>query len=548
MTNVEEKKGLFKLKPKNSNKHKKGFKMWSAFSILMLIIVVLVLLSWILKWAGVETTVHIPGAWENGKEGGTWIAAHDNVEKIKALGILDIFVGPMNGFLEKAGIIVFVLTLGAFINMVIVTKSLEGFSQSIIAKLKGKEIWAIIPLMIFFSIAGTAEGMAEESLAFYMIMIPLMIAAGFDTFTGLLIVLVGAGAGVLASTVNPFVISVAVDGLNTGQTTDLMSVGDGLVWRLISWVVITAIAIGFVFWYAKRVKSNPQKSVTFATREGDKEFFLANVTEKIEMNWRKKTTLAFFGVTFLFMIIYLVGWDKIFGNTAMEDMANWIHVNIPYLNSTIPGFGNGGLEIVAGFFLIGALAVGMINTIGVKKEEGQTAETMILKDFMGGAADILSVCLIIATAAGIGFVLKNSHMQEWVVSGLTGSIGSIDSGIGKVIVLYIIFLPLSFLIPSTSGFAAAVFPLLTGIAQNKTGGGFDPVVGSGSVMAFSFASGIINIITPTSGVVMGAMAISRVDYGKFLKGVAPLLGILLVASIALMAIGGAIAGVAGSIA
>ncbi|WP_104207579.1 YfcC family protein [Williamsoniiplasma lucivorax] len=523
--------------------------MWSAFSILMLIIVVLIFMSWILKWAGATTNVHIPGAWDtaNGEwaEGANWIKPHDEIKNISALGILDIFIAPMKGFLGRSGIIIFVLMLGAFLNMVIVSKSLEGFSQSIVSRMKGKEIWAIIPLMIFFSVAGTTEGMAEESLAFYMIMIPLMIAAGFDTFTGLLIVLVGAGAGVLASTVNPFLISVAVSSLNQGVPDHLqMSVGDGLVWRIISWAVITAIAIGFVFWYARRVKQNPQKSITFATREGDREFFLAHVTEKIQMTWRRKTTLIFFAVTFFFMIMYLVGWDAITGTTAMEDMANWIHTHIPYLNSTIPGFGNGGMEIVAGFFLIGTIAVGLINTIGVKKQPGETSETMILKDFMTGASDLLSVCLIIAVAAGIGFVLEQSHMQEWIVSGLTKSIGGINSGIGKVIVLYIIFLPLSFLIPSTSGFAAAVFPLISGIVRTESGTGpFDPVTASGSVLAFSFASGIINIITPTSGVVMGAMAISRVDYGKFLKGVAPLLGILFVASILLIAIGGAIAGV-----
>jgi uncharacterized ion transporter superfamily protein YfcC len=113
---------------------------------------------------------------------------------------------------------------------VVSSKALEGFSQGIISKLKGREIYAIIPLMLFFSICGTAEGMAEESLGFYMICIPLMIAAGFDTFTGLLIVLVGAGSGVIASTVNPFVITIALNGLNSGlDPSQQLSAGDGLV-------------------------------------------------------------------------------------------------------------------------------------------------------------------------------------------------------------------------------------------------------------------------------------------------------------------------------
>lgn len=516
------------LKLKSRPKKKKGFKMFSAFSILMLIILVLVIVSWILYLTKVETKVI--------NEAGDEVS-----ERIQAIGIVDIFVAPMKGFIDRAGVLIFILILGAFINLVVVSKSLEGFSQTIVSKLKGKEIWAIIPLMIFFSIAGTTEGMAEESLGFYMIMIPLMIAAGFDTFTGLLIVLVGAGSGVLASTVNPFVITIAAESL--GKAGDeVMSVGDGLVWRLVSWVVITGIAIGFVMWYAHRVKKNPQKSITFATAEGDKEFFLANSTQKIKMDWRKKSTLAIFAIIFTIMIVYLVGWDAILKTTAMADAAAWMKDHIPYIAATIPGFGNGGLEYVAGFFLIGAIAVGMVNTIGVKHEPGETGETVFLKNFMAGAADILGVVLVIATAAGVGYVLTQSHMQELFVRGLTEGIGGINSGIGKILLLYLIFLPLSFLIPSTSGFAAAIFPLLTGLAKTPDGNAWDPVVASGSITAFSFANGLLNLITPTSGVVMGALAIARVDYGKFLKGIAPFIGIIAVASMGLLAIGGVIGG------
>jgi uncharacterized ion transporter superfamily protein YfcC len=529
-----------KLKAKDPNKKKKGFRMWSAFSILMLIILVLILVSWILYWADVHTNIRTVTHWDpNTGEPDAWA----NVStKIQAIGIVDWFIAPMQGFIDRASVLVFILLLGAFINLVVISKALEGFSQAIVRKLKGKEIWAIIPLMMFFSIAGSTEGMAEESLGFYMIMIPLMIAAGFDTFTGLLIVLVGAGAGVLASTVNPFVVAIAADNLGKDGTGAVMSVGDGLVWRLVSWVIITAVAIVFVMWYAHRVKKNPQKSITFATSEGDKKFFLANSTEKITMDWRKKTTLGIFAVIFVIMIVYLVGWDAIIKTTAMADAAEWMRNNIPYIAATIPGFGNGGLEIIAGFFLIGSIAVGMINLIGIKHEPGQTGETAFLKDFIAGASDILSVVLVIATAAGVGYVLSQSHMQELFVNGLASGIGGIGSGIGKVLVLYLVFLPLSFLIPSTSGFATAIFPLLTGVAQINGDGPWDPVVASGSITAFSFANGLLNFITPTSGVVMGAVAIARVDYGKFLKGMAPIMGIMFVTSIALLAIGGAIGG------
>jgi uncharacterized ion transporter superfamily protein YfcC len=225
----------------------------------------------------------------------------------------------------------------------------------------------------------------------------------------------------------------------------------------------------------------------------------------------------------------------------MGDMANAIHQYFPYFNYTVPGFGNGDLEFVASFFLLATIVVGMINTIGIKKEPGQTAEDLIIKNFFLGASDVLGVSIVIATASGIGFVLEETHMQQLIVNLLSNSIGGINSGIGQIIVLYILFLPLSFLIPSTSGFATAVFPLLTGVTQ-LSNGAFDPVTGSGSITAFTFASGLINLITPTSGVVMGAMALSRVNYLKFLKLVAPFIVLLFIVSILLLAIGGAIGG------
>ncbi|WP_100609805.1 YfcC family protein [Entomoplasma freundtii] len=511
--------------------------MLSAFSILMLIILVLVIISWILYWAKVETTVKEAVKWDENT--GEVIQWQDTAKRIQAMGIVDLFIAPMKGFIEKSGVIIFILILGAFIYMVISSKALEGMSQAILVKMKGKEIWAIIPLMTFFSLAGTTEGMAEESLGFYMIMIPLMIAAGFDTFTGLLIVLVGAGAGVLASTVNPFVITVALDGLGKDSTGAALTAGDGLVWRLVSWVIITAIAITYVMLYAWQIKRSPQKSITFSTKDEDYTYFLKNSTQKIKMDWRRRWTIAIFAIVFVIMIIYLVGWDQILRNTAMADAANWIRNHIPYLAATVPGFGNGSLEIVAGFFLIGAIVVGMINLIGAPHADGLDGEQTFLKEFMAGASDILSVCLVIATAAGVGYILRESYMQDLFVRGLSNSIGNISSGIGKVIVLYLIFLPLSFLIPSTSGFAAAVFPLLSGVVQTSSGT-WDPVAASGSVTAFSFASGLINFITPTSGVVMGAIAIARVDYGRFIKGIMPLVGIIFAASIGLLAIGGAI--------
>ncbi|WP_280123361.1 YfcC family protein [[Acholeplasma] multilocale] len=582
INNELSKKSFKKLKAKDPNKKKKQFKMMSAFAILLLIIAVLVFLSWILNWTGVTTDVgysvnmsewadstnaNVQAIVENWKTSGSPLANTAEFEQwlgslrtsgllidgtsinmnglisflqnetIKPAGFVDIFFAPIQGFLGKTGVIIFILVLGAFIQIVVSSKALEGLSQGIVSKLKGKEIWAIIPLMIFFSVCGTAEGMAEESLGFYMICIPLMIAAGFDTFTGLLIVLVGAGTGTLASTVNPFVINVALDGLNgSGAVSETISVGDGLVWRFVTWAVMTGAAIAYVMMYARKVKMNPSKSITFSTAEGDKKFFLSANVEKIEMNGKRKAILGLFAVTFILMIVYLVDWDSIFGVTAMADAGNWVNDKAPWITSMIPGWGQGGLDVIAAMFLISALVMAIVLGLG---EDG------FLKEFMTGTSDILSVCLVIATAGGVGVILEQTHMQELFVNALGSSVGGISSQVGKILVLFILFLPLSFLIPSTSGFAAAIFPLLVGTVTTQNAEGavvFQDAAASGSVMAFSMASGILNLFTPTSGVVMGAVAISRVGYDRFLKGIWPIVAGAIVLSIVMLAIGGAIGG------
>ncbi|WP_434341817.1 YfcC family protein [Mycoplasma putrefaciens] len=564
-------------------KKKRKFKMISSFSILLLIMFVLMLVSWILYWANVQTDIDKKIAFVDWKYDSTlknvydkWVQTKPNVQpgnnhewiefmdnlvsqgwtknmkdsvwqnnsyvigfdgvarfvgkaRIQAIGIADVMYAPIKGFIDKADIIIFVLCIGAFIHMLVVSKALEGFSQAIVAKLKGKEVWAIIPLMTFFSIFGSVEGMAEESLGFYMIFIPLMLMAGFDVFTGVLIVMAGAGVGALASTVNPFLVPIVIDAINSKlpETATKMTVGNGLILRIIFWFILTSFTIAFTMIYAIRVKKNPSKSVTFSTLEGDKKFFLHNRVDQIKLDWRKKVSLVIFALTFVIMIIYLIGWDAIFNTSTMADHANWIKQHIPYLSAVIPGWGNGGLDVTAAMFLFSAIILGFINWMGEEK---------FLKVWFEGASDILSVSLIIGTAAGVGFILDQTNLQSLFVAGISNSIGGITNNIVKSLVLFILFIPLSFLIPSTTGFATAIFPLLTSSLMKNNQ--LDLYAATGALTAFQFASGIVNLITPTSGVVMGAVSISRVGYSRYLKGIMPLVGCLTVLSILLIVLTG----------
>ncbi|WP_258176364.1 hypothetical protein [Mycoplasma mycoides] len=165
-----------------------------------------------------------------------------------------------------------------------------------------------------------------------------------------------------------------------------------------------------------------------------------------------------------------------------------------------------------------------------------SSEKQFLKDSINGASRLLNVCLIIAVAVGIGWILKESHIQELFVESLSNSLGSLKSPILILLIMFIFFIPLSFLIASTSGFATAVFPLLGGVVIKNN----IDILASGSITTFSFTSGLVNLITPTSGIVMCSIAVARMDYAKFIKSMAPYMLILTTSSLALLLIGAAI--------
>ncbi|WBX36488.1 YfcC family protein [Mycoplasma capricolum] len=570
----------------NSNiKRKKRLKMISSFSILLLIMLILMLVSWILYWSKTKTELvktisfdewkydsilkPIYDSWTskhtdlNAGNSQTWIdfmnsnsslgwiynnqgwikegyliqhsgdAVFKGLVTIQPIGLVDVIYAPIKGFVLKSNIIIFTISIGAFLYILVSTKALEGLSQAIIAKLKGKEAFAIIPLMLFFSIFGSVEGFAEETLGFYMIFIPIMLMAGFDVFTGVLILMVGAGTGVIGSTVNPFTIPIAVSAINSGidSSTVKLTIGDGLIWRIICWLLLTSFSTTFTLLYALKVKKNPSKSVTFSTLEGDKEFFLAHVSKTIKLDWKKKVSLIVFAISFLVMIFYLVGWDSIFNSTKMAEQAIWIKRNIPYLTTFIPGWGNGDLDNVASFFLLASIILAFVNSIG---------EAAFIKKWFEGASDILSVAFIIATAAGVGYILVQTNLQSLFVKGILSSIGGINNQTAKVIVLFIVFIPLAFLIPSSSGFATTIFPLLAKSLVDSKTNQLQAYASSGSIMAFTFAIGLVNLITPTSGVVMGACSLSRMSYAKYLKAMLPLILYLFILCFILLLIGGAL--------
>ncbi|WP_338985379.1 hypothetical protein [Spiroplasma endosymbiont of Diplazon laetatorius] len=472
---------------KNDNlktKRKFKFKIPTSFTILFAVLAMIMVVSWIMHYAGVETS------------GG---------EAIKAIGIIDLFVSIFKGFEDKVEIIVFVLSIGAFIYIVMKSKSLDALTQKIAWKFKDKTIWAIPIIVVFLSFCGSAYGMAEEALGFHMIVIPLMLVAGFDVFTALITVLLGGGIGPMLATFDPFLIFTAATAANADDPAPM----DGLAFRLFAWVLVTAFTSGWIMFYAKGVKKNLQLSYTFSTLEEDKQFFLKEQVNEVPLTKKRTAISIIFLFMFLIMIAYLFPWDELFDMSAMETAGNWVNQNISFLTGLVPGMGHGDMYPVAGFFLIGSLIVTILNW---------ESEESFIEDLMTGSKDMLGVAFIISIAGAITYLLKETGMQSLMLDGIQNSnIGNMNPFL-FIIMTFLLFIPMSFALPSTSGFSSAVFPVWGPLASSITIGSTSTNMVSGSITAFAYANGMANMVSPASGIVVGAAQIGRTSYGTIMKG------------------------------
>jgi uncharacterized ion transporter superfamily protein YfcC len=270
--------------------------------------------------------------------------------------------------------------------------------------------------------------MAEESLAFYALVITVMIAAGYDALTGAAIVLLGCGIGTLWSTINPF-----ATGIASGFAD--ISISDGLIGRLVILIAGLAVGIFFVMRYAARVKRDPAQSMVADMREANEEHFRA--TEQgdgtVAMTGTHKLILVVFGLAFVVMMYGVIPW---------EDLG----VGLPTLWWWFP-------EMTASFILF-SIVIGLI----AKMNEGELTST-----FVTGAGDLLGVALIIGIARGITVIMNNGQITDTVLHWAEVALGDVGQA-AFAIVMYVLFLPLSFLIPSSSGLATVAMPIMAPLA------------------------------------------------------------------------------------
>ena len=458
----------------------KRFKMPTAYAILAGLIVAVAVATWLIPTGQYDYVDGTPVA-------GSYHAVAANPQGIGA-----VLLSPLQGFFDAVDVELFILMVGGFLGVVMETGAINNGVAAVVRKMRGREKWMIPILMILFGIGGTTFGMWEETMAFYPILLPVFLAAGYDAVVSISVVLLGAGAGVLCSTVNPFATGIAAGFAG-------VSLGDGLVLRVVMLVVYEAVAIWFVMRYAKRVKADPMCSVVYHNRWQEHE--IPNMDEAEPLSGKQKLVLVLFAAVFLVMIYSVIPFEDV-GITALPTLGWWF----PELGA---------------LFLAGGLVIGLVYGMG----EAKVAERFTL-----GAADLLSVAFIIGMSRGITTLMNNGLITDtvlyWGERLLTGT-----GSIAFIVLTYLLYLPLSVLIPSTSGLATLSIPIMAPLGQ------FADVSSTLIITAFQSASGLVNLVTPTSAVVMGALVFGRIPYDKWLKYIWKLLLIFLALTLLFLILG-----------
>ena len=429
---------------------------------------------------------------------------------VTAARLSDFCTAPIKGFADALPVCLFVMILGGFLGMMTETGALDNGIAVLVQKLKGNEIMLIPVLMLIFSLGGTTYGMCEETVPFYALLAATMMAAGFDPMVGAATVLLGAGCGCLGSTVNPFAVGAAVDAL-TGvgiEVNQSIIIGLGAV----LWIVTTAMSIFFVMNYAKKVKADKGSTILSMQELKDAEEAhgkaASEVHKEVKLTGRQKGVLIAFAFTFVVMIVGFIPLADL-----NEGVANFFDAGAVYDadgNAVVQGWsalitglpiGQWYFDEASTWFFLMAVLIGII---------GGLSEKQIVNTFITGAADMMSVVLVIALARGISVLMASTGLDVYVLDAAANALAGL-SGVIFAPMSFLVYFGLSFLIPSTSGMATVSMPIMGPLAVKL---GFSPEV---MVMIFSAAIGVVNLFTPTSGAIMGGLALAKIEWTTWLK-------------------------------
>lgn len=403
-----------------------------------------------------------------------------------------VLMSPILGFEDAIDVGIFIMMLGGLLAVINKTGALETGIKVLVRKLKGRELLLIPILMFIFSICGSTYGMLEETVGFYVLLAATMMAAGMDPLVGAAVILLGAGSGCLGSTINPFATGVALSALPEGVTAN-----HGLVLLIATfiWLTTLGICILFVMSYAKKVKKDKGSTILSLReqKQAEKKFgnFYKKDEKEVDLTGKQKVTLVLFALTFLVMIIGFIPWGE-FDITFFDSFTGWL---------TGSSLGNWWFYEAALWFLIMSIIIAIINKFG---EKG------FIDTFVDGADDMIGVILVIAIARGASVLMGQTYLDNYIIYNAADLLAKVPEML-FVPLNYILHIVLSILVPSSSGLATLSTPIIAPLAAQL---GYSVEV---TIMTLVSANGLVNLISPTCGAIMGGLALAKIEYSTWFR-------------------------------
>lgn len=475
-----------------SSKGIKQFKVPHVYAIIFALMVIFAVLTWIVPSGSYQRQevngreVTVAGTYEQSEK--TYIDEETGDEVDLRPGVFDVLQAPTRGIQEAIEVVAFILIVGGSFQVITKTGAITSGMGRVVRRFKNKDILIIPIAMVLFALGGTSFGMAEETLPFFAIFMPIMMAMGFDSMTAFMVVFVGARTGYIASTINPFNVLIA-QGILGIQ-------GNPQLWlRMIAWVVLTAVAITWVVLYARRVKKNPESSITFEDDIAKKVEFAADESAlDAEFTGRQKGVLAVFiaGMCLIIWGLVTQGW---------------------YMN-----------EISAVFLAMGLLA-GVIAGF---------SQDVIAQEFVAGIADFAFSAIVVGLARGILVIASDGMIIDTILNALATGLGGIPAVLFTTL-LYAVENLLAILVPSSSGLAALTAPIFGPLTELM---GLNP---EAAVWALSMGSATMSLICPTSAILVAGLGVCKIKLGQWWKTVWKFFLVVSLINIVFVAISGLIA-------
>ena len=438
----------------------------------------LALLFFMIIAAGVLTHLIPAGSYERLEVDGRMVVDPESFAFIESspAGPLDVLVAVPSGMLEAANLMVMAMLIGGGMECVQASEALNIGISRVIKKVglsRGNLI--LIVLFYIFAFMGGFLGFIEGTMPFIPIAISIAIGLGYDSMVGVAIAMVGSIIGFACGPTNAYTVGVS-------QALAGLPIYSGIELRMVLFAVIPAISLVYILSYAKKVKKNSECSLVADVDVSDLAFDASDF-EDMAFNWKHAVIL-----------LVMIGGIFAYVYGALE-------------------FGWGFAHLGAMFILTGIVA-GVLSGIGVNG----TAET-----FMKGAKVMAEAGMIMGVAFGISWVLTEASILDTIVYYMAGALDGLSPFV-SVIALFVVVMFINVLIPSGSGKAVVVMPIILPIAQIV---GIEPQV---AILAYQMGDGVTKLCTPLLGVLLLALGFGRVPFSKWGKFVFPLVGILTVIS------------------